>query len=138
MQKRRLIGYLIRHLQRQTACGVSSQMQQSNAFPLFTRQRRPVFAGGIVKLDFTTCDGFAAQNAGKGFAHGAQLKQGVLSDGLIRGDICFAVDKIVRLSLINHGDGHARNRLFFHERGHDAIDGISDLFFSLRRGKRRA
>ncbi|MNZ50853.1 hypothetical protein D3C78_686520 [compost metagenome] len=137
-QQGRPIGHVIGHLQRQTACGVGRQVQQSDALPLLTRQLWPVFACGIVKLDVTACDGFATQNAGKGFAYGTQLKHGALSDWLIRGDIRLSVDKIVRLSLINHGDGHAWDRLFFHERRHNAIDGISDLFVSGRGGKRRA
>ncbi len=55
-------------------------MQHPHRTPLLTGQLRPVLLHRIVKAYFAVADHDAGQRAGKGFAHGAQLKQRVFRD----------------------------------------------------------
>ncbi|MNY48078.1 hypothetical protein D3C86_1833850 [compost metagenome] len=132
LQQGRLVGDFIRHLERQTARRIRRQMQKIDMFPLFARQLRPVFCHRVAEFNLAARNNVTAEYPSEGFAHGPQLKQGLLSDGFIPVDIGFTPGEIVRFTLINDRDGHTGDSLFLHKWGDGAIDDVGKLFVCCR------
>ncbi len=114
-------------LQGQPAWRVGRQLQQADLVEGAAGQRGQVLAGLVGELELAGRLGITAEGGGEGFAHRADFKQSVLGHRLLCVLVRDAVVKVLRLALVDHGDGQAGNALLLHQRCHAGVDDLAHV-----------